>query len=141
MSTLERRRGGTLTDLLNRFEAGMGLGLTDPDAPSHIRIEDFVEDGSYVLRAEMPGIDPDKDVDITIQSDLLTIRGERREEKKDRDHQEFHYGSFARTVPLPAGCDADAVSASYRDGVLEVRVPVVESASEPQKVTVKRAES
>lgn len=141
MSTLERRGGSTLTDLLNRFEAGMGLGLATPDAPPRIRIEDYVEDGAYVLRAEMPGIDPDKDVDITIQSDLLTIRGERREEKKDKDHQEFHYGSFARTVPLPAGCDPDAIEATYRDGVLEVKVPVQESAPESRKVTVKRADA
>jgi len=141
MTTLVRHRGNPLADLLNWVEAGTGLGFHDPDAPPYIRIEDYVEDGNYVLRAEMPGIDPDKDVDITIESDMLTIRGERHEEKKDREHHEFHYGSFSRTIPLPTGCQADAVSASYRDGVLEVRVPVDASAPEPRRIPVQRAGS
>lgn len=141
MTTVVRHRGSPFADLLSWFEAGTAPRFYDPDAPSYIRIEDYVEDGNYVLRAEMPGIDPEKDVAITIESDMLTIRGERREETKDREHHEFHYGSFARTVALPTGCQADAVSASYRDGVLEVRVPVDESAPEPRRIPVQRAGS
>ena len=111
-----------------------GVGL----AP-FVRVEDFVEDGSYVLRAEVPGLDPDKDVEVTVQGDVLTISGERREEKKDRNHQEFHYGSFRRSVTLPAGADPDAVEASYTDGVLEVRVPMAAEETGARTVPVTRS--
>lgn len=111
-----------------------GVGL----APQ-VRVEDFVEDGRYVLRAEMAGLDPDKDVEVTVQGDVLTIRGERREEKKDRNHQEFHYGSFSRSVTLPAGADPDAVEASYTDGVLEVRVPMTAPEAGTRTVPVTRS--
>lgn len=111
-----------------------GVGL----APQ-VRVEDFVEDGRYVLRAEMAGLDPDNDVEVTVQGDVLTIRGERREEKKDRNHQEFHYGSFSRSVTLPAGADPDAVDASYTDGVLEVRVPMTAPEAGTRTVPVTRS--
>lgn len=111
-----------------------GVGL----APM-VRVEDFVEDGSYVLRAEVPGLDPEKDVEVTVQGDVLTISGERREEKKDRNHQEFHYGSFRRSVTLPPGADADAVEASYTDGVLEVKVPIAEEQAGARTVPVTRS--
>ena len=111
-----------------------GVGL----APQ-VRVEDFVEDGRYVLRAEMPGLDPEKDVEVTVQGDVLTISGERREEKKDRHHQEFHYGSFTRSVTLPTGADPDAVEASYTDGVLEVRVPMVAQETGARTVPVTRS--
>ena len=91
-------------------------------------MEDFVEDGVYILRAEVPGIDPDKDVDLTVVGDTLTVKGERREEKKDKHLREFHYGSFYRSVRLPGPVDADKVTASYTDGVLEVRVPLEKAA-------------
>ena len=51
-----------------------------------------MDDGTYVLRAEMPGIDPDKDVSLDIEGDVLTISGERREEKKEKNRHELHYG-------------------------------------------------
>lgn len=104
-----------------------------------VRVEDYVEDGSYVLRAEMPGLDPDKDVEVTVHGDLLTISGERREETKERNHQEFHYGSFRRSVTLPPGADPDAVEASYTDGVLEVRVPLSAEQAGARSVPVTRA--
>lgn len=118
----------------------MGVGL----AP-FVRVEDFVENGSYVLRAEAPGLDPDTDVEVTVQGDVLTRSGERRKEK-DRNHQEFHYnhqefhyGSFRRSVTLPTGADLDAVEASCTDGVLEVRVPMAAAETGARTVPVKRS--
>lgn len=140
MTTPTRRRSNPLAEMLHWFDTDNGRNFR-PFEPSFIKIEDYVEEGTYVLRAEMPGIDPEKDVDITVDSGMLTIRAERREEEKDRDHHEFHYGSFTRSIPLPAGHDPDEVSASYIDGVLELRVPVEESTSEPRRITVQRAES
>lgn len=133
------RTTNPLADMLEWLDIGgpkarRGVGL----AP-FVRVEDFVEEGSYVLRAEVPGLDPEKDIAVTVQGDLLTISGERHEEKKERNHQEFHYGSFRRSVSLPPGADADAIEASYTDGVLEVRVPVGEAESGGRTVPVKRS--
>jgi HSP20 family molecular chaperone IbpA len=91
-----------------------------------VRVEDFVDQRQYVVRAEIPGIDPEKDVDITVEDGILTITAERREEKKESSRSEFRYGSFSRSVSLPAGADEDNVSATYRDGILEVRTPLKE---------------
>jgi len=86
------------------------------------------EDGTMVLRAELPGIDPAEDVTIAIDDGRLTISGERREQHETDDqhgyHSEFRYGSFSRSVRLPVGARTDDVVASYHDGILEIRVPV-----------------
>jgi HSP20 family protein len=95
-----------------------------------LRVEAYEEGGEMVVRAEMPGIDPDKDVDISISAGMLTIQAERREEKKQEGkagyRSEFRYGMFRRTVPLPAGVKDEDIKASYVDGILEVRVPAAE---------------
>lgn len=104
-------------------------------------MEDYVEGDTYVLRAELPGIDPDKDVEITVDRDVLTISGERREEVKERNRQELHYGSFMRSVTLPGDAREKDISASYADGVLEVRVPFDEDQDRTRRIPVRRAES
>lgn len=95
------------------------------------RMEQFVDDdGTLVLRGEMPGIDPHDDVTISIDDGMLTIRGERHEhhesEENDTFRSEFQYGSFHRTVRLPVGARVEEIAAAYHDGILEVRVPVDE---------------
>ena len=89
-----------------------------------VRIEDFHEDGKYVLRAELPGMDPVKDIQIQIRGNELAIAAERAVETHDKTHSEFSYGKFARTVRLPAGAVPDDISATYEAGILEVTVPV-----------------
>jgi HSP20 family protein len=105
-------------------------------------VEEFVDGNTLVLRAEMPGIDPDKDVDLTIADDVLTItahREKKQENKKDSYRSEFRYGSFVGNLALPAGAKADDIKACYRDGVLEVRVLVSEtSAADVTRVPVAR---
>lgn len=95
---------------------------------SWLRVEEFRDGSTMVVRAELPGVDPDQDVDITVREGTLHIRAERRErteEKTKSDYRsEFRYGSFSRNVTLPPGCRQEDVTATYRDGVLEVRVPV-----------------
>jgi HSP20 family protein len=139
MTTLMRRRTNPLAEMLSWLDAE-APSLRGFAGGSYIRIEDYVEDDTYVLRAEMPGIDPDKDLDISIDGDILTISGERREEKKDRNRQEFHYGSFSRSVSLPSHVKDEEVQAEYADGVLTLRVPFDGQAVEPRKVPVQRPE-
>jgi HSP20 family protein len=104
-----------------------------------MRIEEYMRDGSLIVRAELPGIDPVKDVEVTVSEGLLTIRGERKEERKEERRSEFYYGSFVRTVSLPTGVDQSNVEAEYKDGILEVRVAMPDQGSAPAQIPVKRA--
>ena len=101
-----------------------------------LRAEEYLEDGRYVLRVEAPGVDPDKDVDITVTDDVLTIRVERREEIKADKRSEFRYGAFERRATFPAHVRKDDVTASYRDGILEVSVGLDETRPEPRRIPV-----
>lgn len=105
-----------------------------------MRIEETRDGDSLTIRAELPGIDPDKDVTVSIENDVLTIKGERREEEKEKNRHEFHYGSFTRSITLPKGVNADEITATYKDGVLEVRVPQAAETSAAVKVPVRREE-
>jgi HSP20 family molecular chaperone IbpA len=115
-----------LPDLFRYLEQGWPFGGLGDHHP--VRIEEYLEDGRYVLRAELPGFDPVKDVKISVAGDQLSITAERTVDKHDKAHTEFFYGSFARTVRLPAGADVDAVDARYDAGILEITVPVKEEA-------------
>jgi HSP20 family protein len=112
-------RSFVFPDLFRMLEGGWPFG--DHHA---VRIEDFQEDGKYVVRAELPGMDPDKDIHISVQGNELSITAERAVETHDKRHSEFSYGKFARTVRLPSGAVADEVVARYANGVLEVTVPL-----------------
>jgi HSP20 family protein len=103
-------------------------------------VEEFTEDGTLVVRVELAGIDPDKDVEVSVEDDVLHISAERREEEKTEErnyvHQEFRYGSFHRDLPLPRGTTQADVKASYKDGILEVRVPAPAEESAPASVKI-----
>jgi HSP20 family protein len=105
-----------------------------------IRVEERVDDdGTLVVRAEMPGIDPEKDLEVHVRDNMLEIRAQRRQ-KETNDEQgaarsEFHYGSFYRALRLPPGAKESDVEATYKDGIVEVRVPVAETAP-PQSTRI-----
>lgn len=108
-----------------------------------MRIEEFTENGTHVIRAELPGVDVDEDVEVSVADGMLTIRAERSETKEEGDgkhgyRSEFRYGSLVRTVSLPAGVDESDVQATYENGILEVRVPVGQVGHEPRKVAITR---
>lgn len=92
-------------------------------------IEASEQDGTLVVRAELPGMTKD-DIHVDIAEQTLTIHGERREELaadgKGWLHSEVRYGSFFRSIPIPAGVDPDSVEAEFESGVLEVRMPTPE---------------
>lgn len=137
MTVVERRRTNPLTDLLS--------WLDDPDlrpltAAPQIRVEDFVEDRTYVVRADIPGVDPDQDLHVNVDNGRLVVHGERREEEREKYRHEVRYGSFTRTLPLPSGIDVEDITAEYRDGVLEVRFPLDEAEPPSHRVPVTRPE-
>lgn len=102
-----------------------------------VRIEETIEDGTLMVRAELPGIDPD-DVEITVSNGRLTIQAEKKEQQADQRRSEFFYGKFARIVALPQGINEKDVEAHYRNGVLEVRVPLPSPDRQPQRIEIKR---
>ncbi|HEY9311589.1 Hsp20/alpha crystallin family protein [Williamsia sp.] len=101
-----------------------------------IRIEDHIGDDAYTLRAEMPGVDPDKAFDISVRDGQLMIKAERSEARDEDSRSEFRYGSFYRLVPLPAGVKDESIEASYTDGILQVRMPFDRSPSDTRHIPV-----
>jgi HSP20 family protein len=90
------------------------------------QVDVLEREGQFVVRADLPGMSKD-DIKVEVSNDLLTIQGERKQEKKEERegycYSECSHGSFYRTIPLPAGADASKATADFRNGVLEVSVP------------------
>jgi HSP20 family protein len=113
-------------------------------------LEMFEKEDKFVVRAELPGID-EKDVDVSVVGNVLTIKGERKTETEVKE-QEYHwsehsYGTFFRSLTLPSNVDAEKIEASYEKGVLEVSIPkaagirpkkISVSAKKKEKVSVKK---
>ena len=101
-----------------------------------IRVDEYRDDDVQVIRAELPGIDPDKDVELTVTNGMLRINAERRTEERTEEkgviRREMRYGSFTRSLPLAEGATDDDIDASYKNGVLEIRVPVAQPAARPE---------
>jgi HSP20 family protein len=108
-----------------------------------IRVEEVHEDGTLIIRAELPGVDPDKDVELVVDKGILTLHVERRENKEEKGnryrHSEFRYGSFSRSLTLPAGATEDDVKATFENGILEVRIPVDGEKAETKKIKITKA--
>jgi len=102
-----------------------------------MRAEEFTEGSDHVVRIEMPGIDPEKDVELWVEDHVLFARVARREtareEREGHFRSEFRYGEFARRIALPSGVSDDDVKATYRDGILELRFPAVSAVDEPAR--------
>lgn len=107
-----------------------------------LRVEELRDGDERVVRVELPGVDPDRDVAITIDDDVLVIRGERRLHRADADREgfrsEFTYGTFVRRVRVPSTTGQDDVEASYQDGILEVRLPCAADEGGGTRVPVRR---
>jgi HSP20 family protein len=87
------------------------------------RVETYRNDNDYVVRVDLPGVDP-KDVHVEAEGNLLSITGERKAEEKGPEYRETFYGKFERRFTLPQGMDAGKISAHYEHGVLELRMPL-----------------
>ena len=105
------------------------------------RLEESIRDDRYVIRAELPGLDPENDIEVTVDGRILTIRAERRQQDKGPYRSEFRYGSLTRAVRLPARVDPADVTARYDKGVLEVSVPVEAVKPEGTRIPVEDADA
>jgi HSP20 family protein len=93
------------------------------------RIEMEQRGGDLVVRADLPGLKAE-DINISVDQGMLTLSGERRQENREEregfTRSEISYGTFYRAIPLPEGADENRVTATFRDGVLEITIPVSE---------------
>jgi HSP20 family protein len=106
--------------------------------PKPIRIEQYPDGTTYVIRLELPGIEPARDLEVSVQTGVLSVRAERRDETGVKHDSEFGYGTFARHVALPAGSNPESVTAAYRDGILTVRIGMEpEHQAAPRVIPVK----
>lgn len=105
-----------------------------------IKIEETVSDDGITIRGEMPGVDPEKDIEIVVDNGRLVIRAERRESEETTEgsttRSEFRYGSYRRSFDLPAGASVDDIEATYENGILDVRIPAESARPEPKRITV-----
>lgn len=114
-----------------------------PRGEQLIRVEEHLDDDRLMIRAEIPGIDPERDVEIHVSDGVLTISATREEKREERDDgryfSEFRYGTFRRTLRVPRDTDPDDISAAYRDGILTITVPMPEPEAPPStKVPINR---
>jgi HSP20 family protein len=133
-SQTRRRNLPTFFDWIEDFQFGPRFGLGE----HAIRVEEYQEDGTYTVKAELPGIDPERDVDISVEHGLLTLRAQRTEESKEGKRSEFLYGTFTRRIQLPEGVDEDDITASYDNGVLTIKAPAGRVATAPRRIRVSR---
>ncbi|MEV0267802.1 Hsp20/alpha crystallin family protein [Hamadaea sp. NPDC050747] len=128
-----------MTTLMPRFFGDL-FDWFDADTltrPGHlIRVEDRLTDTEYLVRAELPGCDPQKDIQVGVEHGLLTIRCTREEEKQAHDRTEFRYGALQRIIRLPGAVQEDKISAKYAEGILEVTVPLAEAKPTVRQIPV-----
>jgi HSP20 family protein len=130
-----------IEDTFDRFLRGWPLLRGTETAGWTPAVDVLDRKEEVVLRADLPGM-TEKDVEITLQDGTLTIRGERKEEKEEKEENyyccERSYGSFFRSLTVPAGINADNINATFKNGVLEVHLPKTKE-STGRKIDVKAA--
>lgn len=121
----------TLKNQMNRFfEHTFKRGLLAGDEPFGPRIDLFQTENEVIAMAELPGIQSKEDVEVTLTPDSLNLRGEFKHihdiNEQNIYHSERFYGSFNRTIPLPSEIKPEQSAASYKNGLLEIRMPKTE---------------
>jgi len=122
---------GELSNLRNQvnrfFDQTLKRGIFSPVESFGPRIDLYQTEDEVVGEAELPGIESKDDIEITVTPNSLTIKGELKRGRDLREenffHSERYYGSFCRTLPLPAEVKPEEAKASYQNGILEIRMP------------------
>ena len=124
-----------MTRLLDSLQPG---DVTSPDGMWAPVLDLAEQDDAFLIEVDLPGVRPE-DVDITLDQNLLAVRGERKTSsivtQENVRRSERRYGSFLRTISLPSHVDADGIQADFEDGVLHITVPKAEQAK-PRKIKI-----
>jgi HSP20 family protein len=136
LSSLQTEMNRLFNTVFDAPTAGTGNGGT---LRRWVPAMDLLETADhFVLRADLPGMTED-DVKIELEDSVLTVSGERKAEHEDRQEGFYRveraFGSFSRSLTLPKGVNADAVTASFDNGVLEIRIPKPEE-SKPRRISI-----
>lgn len=136
---------GEVNRMLNEMFGGIGRRAAARQPERLTPATDVLSrDGDLILRAELPGVKQD-DVDVTLSNGVLTISGERRDEREKEGagyhSRELSYGSFSRSVRLPDNVSSEDVHARFEDGVLEVTVKGAAAVREPERIQVEGSEN
>jgi HSP20 family protein len=136
----QREMEGFVRGFFDRPNRSMLSSWESPAAEWIPAVDVFKRNGDLVVRAEVPGIDPEKDLDITVRDGMLRIRGERRREDRTESdgtyRSETLYGAFERAILLPQGVKQEDISATYENGILEVVVPKAAQLKEGHRIPV-----
>lgn len=131
-----------MDSLFDNFYRGFDIGPFESRLGAFSPKVDVTENDKEIkISAELPGMD-EKDIEVSLHNDMLTIKGEKKEEKEDKGkdyyRMERSYGSFLRTVPLPAEVETDKVEAKFKKGVLSITLPkTAKAVAETKKIAVK----
>lgn len=138
----ENRPHGSVWAQATRADRGAPReGVADePSAGEAILVDEYRDAGVHVVRAALPGIDPDQDVELTAENGTLRITvKERTGDEREYVRRELRRSASSRSLPLPERARPADISASYRDGILEIRIPLAEPpASETTRINVTR---
>lgn len=135
-----RRMSEEMDRTFGRFygEGGGNRGGWLPAIDVHER------DGQLQVHAELPGLKPE-DVKVEVSNDALIIQGERRSEHEEGQGQSYrserHYGQFYREIPLPEGANTEQARAQFRDGMLEINIPVPQQANQRRQIPISSSET
>jgi len=123
-STLHREMNRLFDEAFRGFELPRSLGRMTGWATAWPSVEVSETDGDIRVVAEMPGLE-EKDIEVLLDGDMLTLRGEKRSETEDKERQfsERYYGRFERRIPLGYEVEEDKVSASFKNGLLTITLP------------------
>ena len=122
-------------DVAPRGSAAAGMGMFTPS------IDVKENEKEFIIKAELPGVE-EKDIEVTVTNDAVTIQGEKKEEKEDKDknyyYMERSYGSFSRVIPLEAEIESNKAEARFKNGILDIKIPKNQSVKEKgTKVPIK----
>jgi len=137
--SLQREMNRVFDDFFKGFAVSPALsgGLMGSEVP---KVDVSETEKEVHVSADLPGID-EKDVDVSLANGVLTIKGEKKVEKEEKDKNyhrvERSYGSFQRAIPLPCEVDEDKAEASFKQGVLTIKLPKTKEAQHCKKIAVK----
>ncbi|MBN1829439.1 MAG: Hsp20/alpha crystallin family protein [Deltaproteobacteria bacterium] len=138
--SLQRQMNDIFSSFIRGFDVAPFRELGEWEAGFSPRVDVKETDRSIEIAAELPGID-EQDIDISLASDAVTIKGEKREEKEEKNkncwHMERRYGAFHRVIPLAQEIDADKAEASFKKGVLHVTLPKLKKSEVGKKIAIK----
>ena len=134
---------GQLSRLRNEidrlFESPFDFGMSDLFQGWLPPVEIGEDKDQFVVTVELPGMNPNE-IETTVHENMLTISGERKQEQKEGEGETYRserfYGRFQRTIALPQGVDPNKIEATYKDGVLTLRLPKTEQAK-PKQIQIK----